>query len=123
MKYHLYFISNSSSSSFICDVCNQTFSGWDASPSEFDHHCFYESCGHTVCNDKLLPSTIDIEADDYDEYSDSTRCPICQFKKIAHDDIISYLIKKDYKSINEVEEEIRLNFNSYKEFMDFLKQE
>lgn len=49
MKIRNGFVSNSSSSSFTCDVCGTTESGMDASPSDFD----MSSCvnGHTFCND------------------------------------------------------------------------
>lgn len=48
MKIRNGFVSNSSSSSFICDVCGTVESGMDASPRDFD----MEQCcnGHTFCN-------------------------------------------------------------------------
>ena len=49
MKIRNGFVSNSSSSSFVCDVCGSTESGMDASPHDFD----METCcgGHTFCMD------------------------------------------------------------------------
>lgn len=47
MKLRQGFVSNSSSSSFTCDVCGCTESGWDACPSDFDWDEF--SCGHISC--------------------------------------------------------------------------
>lgn len=49
MKIRHGFVSNSSSSSFTCDVCGVTESGMDAGPHDFD----METCnnGHTFCND------------------------------------------------------------------------
>jgi len=35
MKIRNGFVSNSSSSSFTCDVCGMSESGWDASPTDF----------------------------------------------------------------------------------------
>lgn len=47
MKYRLDQVTNSSSSSFVCDVCNHVESGWDISLSEAE---MYEcENGHTVC--------------------------------------------------------------------------
>jgi hypothetical protein len=48
MKIRYGFVSNSSSSSFTCDVCGNTESGMDASPSDFD----MSQCkkGHIFCN-------------------------------------------------------------------------
>jgi hypothetical protein len=47
MKIRSGFVSNSSSSSFTCDVCGDTESGMDCSPRDFD----METCvnGHTFC--------------------------------------------------------------------------
>lgn len=42
-------VSNSSSSSFICDVCGCAESGYNASASDFDM-TYFEECGHTVCD-------------------------------------------------------------------------
>lgn len=48
MKIRSNYVSNSSSSSFICGVCNRQESGYDASPSDFgfvycvNDHCFCE---------------------------------------------------------------------------------
>jgi len=49
MKLRNGFVSNSSSSSFVCDVCGQDFSGMSASLSDAN----MSSCenGHTYCND------------------------------------------------------------------------
>lgn len=49
MKIRNGFVSNSSSSSFTCDVCGTTESGMDASPSDFDMSTCVNN--HTFCND------------------------------------------------------------------------
>jgi hypothetical protein len=47
MKTRIGYVSNSSSSSFVCDVCGEEGSGWDASASDFDMvQCIKE---HTFC--------------------------------------------------------------------------
>lgn len=48
MKRRSGWVSNSSSSSFICDVCGDVEAGYDASASDFDMTNF--ECGHTVCD-------------------------------------------------------------------------
>jgi len=51
MKIRKGFVSNSSSSSFICDVCGEKFTGYDASPSEFG--CSVCPNEHIICSDHL----------------------------------------------------------------------
>ena len=48
MKIRSGFVSNSSSSSFLCDVCGCMESGYDASLADMEmHECVN---GHTVCD-------------------------------------------------------------------------
>lgn len=51
MKIRNGFVSNSSSSSFVCDYCGEIFSGYDAGRSDF---CLIECInGHTICEDHV----------------------------------------------------------------------
>lgn len=54
-KYRLGFVSNSSSSSFVCDVCGEEASGWDMCLSE----CEMFECenGHIICNEHMVEPT------------------------------------------------------------------
>lgn len=47
-KYRTSFVTNSSSSSFICDICDENHSGWDSCPSDIGGG----SCvnGHSFCD-------------------------------------------------------------------------
>ena len=47
MKVRNGYVSNSSSSSFLCNVCGRMESGYDASPSDFG--MMELQCGHTIC--------------------------------------------------------------------------
>lgn len=89
MKIRNGFVSNSSSSSFICEVCNEKDSGWDMSLS--DAGMFECKNGHTFCKEHhLLGKDIeriqDCEQQDYDEewsYQFPIEgCPICMNKAI-----------------------------------------
>lgn len=52
MKDRIGFVSNSSSSSFVCDVCGESFSGWDLSYREAG--LFGCEHGHTFCEEHLV---------------------------------------------------------------------
>jgi len=48
LKHRLSFVTNSSSSSFICDICGESHSGWDLSPYDIGGgRCIN---GHKFCN-------------------------------------------------------------------------
>lgn len=70
MKTRQGFVSNSSSSSFICDVCGATESGMDMCHTDFD----MSQCpnGHLICNSHAL----DIEEKTIQELKDKAICII-----------------------------------------------
>jgi hypothetical protein len=54
MKIRKGFVSNSSSSSFTCDICGEVYEGWDASPSDPDFDCSMCPNEHILCNEHLI---------------------------------------------------------------------
>jgi len=57
MKIRNGFVSNSSSSSFTCNVCGETVSGWDLCMSEAEMtEC---QSGHCFCDDHMLKPSIE----------------------------------------------------------------
>jgi len=122
------FVSNSSSSSFICDVCGSVKSGWNLSLQDADMiEC---ANGHTVCTSHLLKEAEIGEDDDATEVAYSYPidcCPICQMKVVTDDEMLKYLLLQNYNTFKEAKEKytelINTQFSSnYKEFSAFLKK-
>ena len=93
MKLRNGFVSNSSSSSFTCDVCNGTESGWDLCMSEAE----MSECknGHIFCNDhkktvgepSITEQRAEMILDNEKKYVDATDAEITEaFKSQEWDD-------------------------------------
>lgn len=52
MKFRSDFVTNSSSSSYVCEICGESGSGWDASVEDFD--MFECENGHVLCQEHML---------------------------------------------------------------------
>lgn len=135
MKYRKDFVTNSSSSSYVCECCGATESGWDMGLSEAG---MVNCCnGHTICeNDiadigkealiKKLVSEFDFAVGDIADWServlletlleqDDVRwgglgeefCPICQFSVYSETDMAKYLEKQYGVSRDEVFAEVK----------------
>jgi len=100
MKIRTGFVSNSSSSSFVCEVCNDHQEGMDLSLSDCD---FYECENyHVLCGDCLLEEFIYEEEEDSENYDEDLGsnygipekyCPICNFIEPDYSLIKKYFIK------------------------------
>ena len=109
MKIRNGFVSNSSSSSFICVVCGEDYSGWDATLS--DAEMFECENGHTVCQSHAI-GALD---EDYEKH-----CPICKFKSLEETSAFKYLLKESGKTKDILLKEIKDRFKSYDKFMEYL---
>jgi len=142
MKIRTGFVSNSSSSSFTCSVCGETYSGMDTSPSDFE--MFECKNGHYICDEHKIELTDkqkekilkqeapDIEGEDLDEKWDNfiddccgespiEECPICQLKEFDNADLATYFYKSRNLTKQSLSEEVKSKFKSYSEFRDYLK--
>jgi hypothetical protein len=102
MKIRNGFVSNSSSSSFICAVCGETFSGWDAMELDFDL-CRCDA-GHIFCDEHRLVNS-DLERECFLELIDG--------KKLSYH---SSDCEKEYKKYKEQSIENGWGYNSYEVF-------
>jgi len=126
MKIRHGFVSNSSSSSFICMVSGECEGGYDLTLKDAGMvecnagHLFYS---HYVVQfidaDKLSEN-------DFFRYMDeniipSENCPICTLTHITDNDILKFVIKKMKFDKNKIISDIRDTCKDYQGFIRFLK--
>ncbi|HUX60708.1 MAG TPA: hypothetical protein VMV32_05305 [Ignavibacteriaceae bacterium] len=118
MKVRKGFVSNSSTSSFVCDLCGEEYTGWDASAYDADYDCSVCPNGHVLCNSHLKgkPNNPPMEKGCEHEFDrgkvkfcaecgekawveseeftlSSECCPICQFEAYNDSEMAAYLLK------------------------------
>lgn len=110
MKIRAGFVSNSSSSSFVCEICGEIGSGWDASPADVGMiEC---KNGHVFCVEHALDCDENGNRP-YSGYScgDSSFgdevCPICAFTMASNHDLARYLEKITGVSRSEAFEQVK----------------
>jgi len=107
MKIRKGFVSNSSSSSFICDTCGELYSGWETYPDPTENGHIDCVNGHILCVEDIIGS---VDLDEYYEgenYLPEKQCPCCNFDILATSDLESYLHYKYRISEDEVLEDIK----------------
>lgn len=90
MKSRQFFVSNSSSSSFICEICGRSEEGYDLCLSEAE----MVECenGHVICNEEMINIDAENEPEDNDEVP-QIHCPICNFIEPSYSDLHNYFLK------------------------------
>jgi len=121
MKIRKHFISNSSTSSSVCDVCNEDFAGMDLSVYDVEHlRCEnnYIICENSVVNPEKREELMD--DDDYYNEVLSEFCPVCQMHVISQSEAIAFLMRKYFYTHESLAKEIKNRFKTYEDFNAFL---
>lgn len=117
MKTRQGFVSNSSSSSFVCRVCGNSEAYYDGL-SEIDA-CRCQN-DHTICNSHRLP---DAEGTSHDTYEvPVTQCPICTLSAVDQANEAAFLRKVLGWSEQEVLTQIKVRCTDYKGFEAFVEK-
>ena len=118
------FVSNSSSSSFICMVSGRVEAGMDLGMEDAGM-CECEN-GHVFGEDHLVQVHIDMEAwkdkndEDWRYYTPAEACPICTMQEISPGQVLRYLIKRDNIDVNELKDQIREQFGDFKTLTNYV---
>lgn len=105
MKIRNGFVSNSSSSSFICQICNNTVTGMDLGLRDAE---FVECTnGHIFCEEHVV-GEVDLGRDTALQYElPEINCPICNYEELSYSDIRRYFVKTSSITTDEVFQEIK----------------
>jgi len=114
MKLRLGFVSNSSSSSFTCLNCGETFIGYNG---EYDvDRITCEDFDHQFCGNCL-----DI-VDTDDGVISGGICPMCNFQILDEKIGLEYLLIKEQMTRKSLLKEMKGNNQNYSEFMEKLRE-
>ena len=131
MKIRKGFISNSSSTSFVCDVCGEDVSGMDMGLE--DAGMYQCENDHTFCREHVLDEEAlekrlsGGEGEDEDTLYDliyelpEQYCPLCHFEQVSDADLITYLLKEAGKQQEDVAKEMKDKFPNYTAFREYVK--
>lgn len=142
MKIRNGFVSNSSSSSFICNICGRVESGYDVSYNDVGIcQCAF---GHTMCQDEVSEfvksakleeafehyeneETEDEDGNPLEQYEgdwpcefDTRFCPICQMHAIDRDDLLPLLLKTNGLTEKQFMADIKERFASFADLRKFI---
>lgn len=104
MKIRTGFVSNSSASSFVCEICGREEITWDGFGDLGMVECVNE---HLFCEDDVDLDEIEGEIEDWPYGIPEEYCPICQFEIFRDYDMVRYLMKETGIPLEEAFAEIK----------------
>lgn len=121
MKTRQGFVSNSSTSSFICCKCGEIEGGFDSCLSD----CEMIECekGHEI-HFSCLEGWDDHESEMKDEDEDvllSKYCPMCKMEIISKEDVLAFCLQKLDASRDDIVKEMQKKFKTYASMKKTLK--
>lgn len=119
MKFRMGFVSNSSSTSFTCDVCGYSESYFDSIGIE-EFGMIECVNGHTICRTEMLEKWEQTEEEEEEDiYQCPERCcPVCKFTVFSERDLAGYLLKKHGISRDEVFAKVKMENKRRKKLYD-----
>lgn len=120
MKFRKGFVSNSSSSSFVCEICGGEWSGQDGEYGGIEElRC---ENGHILCSD--CANWERPEENEWDDEIPPAACKICSFKQLLDKDAVDYMtrVKETFTSREDILNTLQLSFDTYKEFQDWIEE-
>jgi len=114
------FVSNSSSSSFICAICGGEEAGFEVGLSDFNMiRCENEHIFHEFC----LSPEVRKQIDEWNGEVPATLCPVCNLLAFDQGEILSYIFKSRGINYDTAKDEIKEKFKTYDRFKRWLQNE
>jgi hypothetical protein len=128
MKIRLDYVTNSSSSSFVCEICGQSETQWDDTPD------WYLQCEnyHGLCDDHIdeaelekryVEGTKEYELWEREHQITKEACPLCSLAIIQDETIVRYLNKIGTINKKQLVKDLKEIFGSMEAFNEYIKKD
>lgn len=119
MKTRKDFVTNSSSTCYICEICGELEEAYDReSLSRCENgHTFDTDCLHGFLRTKYPKEWENDDVEMFDDKLKEKYCPICTLAQINDDVVLDYLMYKFKLDINDIHKEICEGFKDLDSFM------